>query len=221
MTLTRAQHQEALKYLLHNVLSLAADGSSPSELSLVHNDVPDLDTFLSLDPEDLAVHQYPVQDTSGNQTTQALKSGGYRPLQRLHEFTHLLIAEKGDDLTLDEWKAVTRAQFLVYCANPRSPPTHITSPAHGELKEWNKSIKREISAYPHLKDITAFDIWKMKFESVIISHGVDKVIDSTYRATTRPEKDIFRKHQDFVFAVLLRVVNYDKGQSIVRTYANL
>lgn len=138
----------------------------------------------------------------------------------MHKFTHLLIAEKGDDLTLDEWKAVTRVQFLVYCANPRSPPTHITSPAHGELKEWNKSIKREISAYPHLKDITAFDIWKMKFESVIISHGVDKVIDSTYRATTQQEKDIFRKHQDFVFAVLLTVVTYDKGKSIVRTHAH-
>ena len=119
--------------------------------------------------------------------------------------------------TPDEWEQHTPTQMRTYLIqhlpNPLGPnpvpsgpifssrPTGY-SPAALELLGFKKGIKREIAAYPSLKDERYFDSISRSLFIVPKSHECSDVLDPTYTPGSEPEqKELFEAKQTFMFSV--------------------
>ena len=74
---------------------------------------------------------------------------------------------------------------------PSSRPTGY-SPAAIELMGFKKGIKREIAAYPSLKDERYLDAFKRSLFIVAKTHKCNEVLDPNYTQGSEPEeKELF------------------------------
>ena len=116
--------------------------------------------------------------------------------------------------TPDEWSQQTSTMLRTYLIqnlrDPHGPepvpsgpisssrPTGY-SPAAIELMCFKKGIKREIAAYPSLKDKRYFDGFK---RSLFKTHECNEVLDPTYTPVSEPEEhEHFETKQTFVLSV--------------------
>ena len=84
---------------------------------------------------------------------------------------------------------------------------------------FKKGIKREIAAYPSLKDQRYFDGFKRSLFIVAKSHKWNEVLDPTYTPGSEPEQqELFEAKQTFVFSVFIANLQTDMGKTIVRRH---
>ena len=101
---------------------------------------------------------------------------------------------------------------------PSSRPTAY-SPVAIELMGFKKGIKREIAAYPSLKDERYFDGFKRSLFIVAKTHECSDVLDPNYTPGSEPEeKEIFEAKQTFMFSVFNANLQTDMGKTIVRRH---
>ena len=101
---------------------------------------------------------------------------------------------------------------------PSSRPTGY-SPAAIELMGFKKGIKREITAYPSLKDEKYFDGFKRSLFIVAKTHECNKVLDPNYTPGSEPEEqELFEAKQTFMFSVFNANLQTDMGRTIVRRH---
>lgn len=153
----------------------------------------------------------------------------------------LIQANAGVMLTEDEWKALDPADFNVYrlstassalAAPGSAPPTALgTTPgnttgpivvksAASKVTEFKKSIKRDVSSYPALKDQKNWNSWNRAVISLARSHDLVQVFDPTYAPSPLdPEEiELFDQKQSFVYAMFNNCVLTDTGKEFVRSY---
>ena len=88
-----------------------------------------------------------------------------------------------------------------------------------ELMGFKKGIKREIAAYPSLKDERYFDGFKRSLFIVAKSHESNEVLDPTYNPGSEPEQqELFEAKQTFMFSVFNANLQTDMGKTIVRRH---
>ena len=101
---------------------------------------------------------------------------------------------------------------------PSSKPTAY-SPAALELMSFKKGIKREITAYPSLKDERYFDGFKRNLFIVAKTHECSDVLDPNYTPGSEPEEqELFEAKQTFMFSVFNTNLQTDMGKTIVRRH---
>ena len=101
---------------------------------------------------------------------------------------------------------------------PSSRPTGY-SPAAIELMGFKKGIKREIAAYPSLKDERYFHGFKRSLFIVAKTHECSEVLDPNYTPGSEPEeKELFEAKQTFMFSVFNANLQTDMGKTIVRRH---
>ena len=101
---------------------------------------------------------------------------------------------------------------------PSSKPAAY-SPAALELMSFKKGIKREITAYPSLKDERYFDGFKRSLFIVAKTHECSDVLDPTYTPGSEPEEqELFEAKQTFMFSVFNTNLQTDMGKTIVRRH---
>ena len=101
---------------------------------------------------------------------------------------------------------------------PSSRPTGY-SPVAFELMGFKKGIKREIAAYPSLKDERYFDGFKRSLFIVSKTHKCSEVLDPNYTPGSEPEeKELFEAKQTFMFSVFNAKIQTDMGKTIVRRH---
>ena len=101
---------------------------------------------------------------------------------------------------------------------PSSRPTGY-SPAAIELMGFKKGIKREIAAYPSLKDERYFDGFKRSLVIVAKTHKCSEVLDHNYTPGSEPEeKELFEAKQTFMFSVFNANLQADMDKTIVRRH---
>ena len=101
---------------------------------------------------------------------------------------------------------------------PSSKPVAY-SPAALELMSFKKGIKREITAYPSLKDERYFDGFKRSLFIVAKTHECCDVLDPTYTPGSEPEEqELFEAKQTFMFSVFNTNLQTDMGKTIVRRH---
>ena len=101
---------------------------------------------------------------------------------------------------------------------PSPRPTGYSPPAL-ELMGFKKGIKREIAAYPSLKDERHFDGLKRSLFIVAKTHNCNGVLDPNYTPSSGPEqKELFEAKQTFMFSVFNANLKTDMGKTIVRRH---
>ena len=94
-----------------------------------------------------------------------------------------------------------------------------SSTAAVELIGFKKVIKREIAAYPSLKDERYFDGFKRSLFIVVKSHKCNEVLDPTCTPGHEPEqKELFEAKQTFILSVFYANLQTDTGKTIVRRH---
>ena len=86
---------------------------------------------------------------------------------------------------------------------------------------FKKGIKREIAAYPFLKDERYFDGFKSSLFIVAKTHECNEVLDPNYTPGSAPEeKELFEAKQTFIFSIFNARSNLqtDMGKTIVRRH---
>ena len=84
---------------------------------------------------------------------------------------------------------------------------------------FEKGIKREIAAYPSLKDERYFDGFKRSLLIVAKTHKCNEVLDPTYTPGSAPEEqELFEAKQAFMFSVFNANLQTDMGKTIVRRH---
>ena len=93
------------------------------------------------------------------------------------------------------------------------------SPAAIELMGFKKGIKREIAAYPSLKDERYFDGFKRSLFIVAKTHKCNEVLDPMYTPDSEPEEqELFEAKQTFMFSVFNANLQTDMAKAIVRRH---
>ena len=93
------------------------------------------------------------------------------------------------------------------------------SPAALELMSFKKGIKREITAYPSLKDERYFDGFKRSLFIVAKTHECSEVLDPNYTPGSEPEEEeLFEAKQTFMFSVFNTNLQTEMGKTIVRRH---
>ena len=109
-------------------------------------------------------------------------------------------------------------QPVISCPISSSRPTGY-SPAAIELMSFKKGIKREIAAYPSLKDERYFDGFKRSLFIVAKTHECSDVLDPNYTPGSEPEEqELFETKQTFMFSVFNTNLQTDMGKTIVRRH---
>ena len=129
----------------------------------------------------------------------------------------ITLTDPRDDLfhpfTPDEWSQQTSTMLRTYLIqnlpNPHGPepvpsgPISSSrqtgySPVATELMGFKKGIKREIAAYPSLKDERYFDGFKRSLFIVAKSHECNEVLEPTYTPGRElEEQELFEAKQTF------------------------
>ena len=105
-------------------------------------------------------------------------------------------------------------QFLLGPSSSR--PTGY-SPAAIELMGFKKGIKREIAAYPSLKDEKYFDGFKRSLFIVAKSHECNEVLDPSNTPGSEPEElELFEAKLTFMFSFFNANLQTDIRKTIVR-----
>ena len=93
------------------------------------------------------------------------------------------------------------------------------SPAAIELMGFKKGIKREIAAYPSLKDQRYFDGFKRSLFIVAKTHECNEVLDPNYTPGSElEEQELFEAKPTFMFSVINANIQTDMGKEIVRSH---
>ena len=137
-------------------------------------------------------------------------------------------------LSPEEWSQQTSTMFRTFLVqnlpNPIGPEPVTSgplpsskpaaySPAALELMSFKKGIKREITAYPSLKDERYFDGFKRSLFIVAKTHKCSEVLDPNYTPGSEPEEEeLFEAKQTFMFSVFNTNLQTDMGKTIVRRH---
>ena len=130
----------------------------------------------------------------------------------------------------EEWSQQTsimlRTYLIQHLPNPNGPepapswpipssrPTGY-SPAAIELMGFKKGIKREIAAYPSLKDKRYFDGFKRSLFIVAKTHECNEVLDLIYTPGSEPEEEeLFEAKETFMFSVFNANLQTDMGRPL-------
>ena len=82
-----------------------------------------------------------------------------------------------------------------------------------------KGIKRDIAAYPSLKDERYFDGFKRSLFIVAKTHECSEVLDTNYTPGSEPEaQELFETKQTFMFSVFNANLQTDMGKTTVRRH---
>ena len=136
--------------------------------------------------------------------------------------------------TCEEWyqhtSTMLRTILIQNLPNPNGPEPVLSgpisssrptgySPAAIELMGFKKGIKRDIAAYPSLKDERSFDGFKRSQFIVTKTHERNEVLDPNYTPGSEPEeKELFEAKQTFMFSVFNANLQTDMGKTIVRRH---
>ena len=99
--------------------------------------------------------------------------------------------------------------------SPPTAPSRATTP----LDNFKRSIKRDPSAYPTIKDHAKWDNWNRSLIAQARVDDVSDILDPTYIPITDTDKDLFRVKQSYLYNVFNKCILTDLGQKLVRTYA--
>ena len=101
---------------------------------------------------------------------------------------------------------------------PSAVTSYSTSTVPDLVRDFQKSIKRDITHYEEFKEDSKWAVWHRHFTSIAMTHGMDNVLSPTYAPATEEEKALFREQQKFLYSVFDRCLKTAKSIKFVRAH---
>ena len=94
----------------------------------------------------------------------------------------------------------------VTASDPRAAPSPPS--CSSQLLNFKRGIKRDVSAYPALKDEKYYESFKRSVLVTARAHDCEEILQTTYRPTSDADSlELFRLKNDFMYSV------FNKGHS--------
>ena len=92
---------------------------------------------------------------------------------------------------------------------PTAPPTTTLSSSHPSIMYspvamFRRSIKKDPSLFPTLKDDKYHDVWHRSFNTQAVAQDVSEVLDEKYVPVTVDDIALFSEKTKYIYAVLER-----------------
>ena len=186
---------------------------------------------------------FPSRDPSQSNSLVSLKPNSTRHLIMLRKYihhlvqdSHLSVASDASDHVLEpaNFLHTTFHQFMSWKLNEittssPSPPPSVTasdpraapSPpsCSSQMLNFKRGIKRDISAYPTLKDEKYYESFKRSLLVTARAHGCEEILQPTFRPRSDADSlELFRLKSDFMYSVFNKCLLSDMGKTIVRKH---
>ena len=103
----------------------------------------------------------------------------------------------------------------VTTSDPRAVPS--TPSCSTQLLNFKRGIKRDISAYPTLKDEKYYESFKRSVLVTARAHDCEEILQPTFRPRGDADSlELFRLKNDFMYSVFNKCLLSDMGKTIVR-----
>ena len=175
-----------------------------------------------------------------------LRTNSIRNLHMLWKYLHHLVSKAkesstpGDPYSFmlpDQFCSLTWREFMSWRLEDSNQSTCLT-PSNGhrrytqknsrhksnqnayQLLAFKKSIKREVSQYTILKDEKYFEAFQRNLLVTATTHDCDEILDGNYKPENNNDsKELFKQKKYFMYSVFNKVLQSDRGKTIVRKYA--
>ena len=105
----------------------------------------------------------------------------------------------------------------VTTSDPRATPS--TPSFSSQLLNFKRGIKRDISAYPTLKDEKYYESFKRSVLVTARAHDCEDILQPTFRPKGDADSlELFRLKDDFMYSVFNKCLLSDMGKTIVRNH---
>ena len=186
---------------------------------------------------------FPSRDTTQPNSLVSLKPNSIWHLIMLRKYIHHLVQDShlsvSSDTTdhalePDNFLHTTFHQFMswklneittsspspppsVTVSDPRTPPS--TPSFSSQLLNFKRGIKRDISAYPTLKDEKYYESLKRSVLVTARVHDCEEILPTTFRPKGDADSlELFRLQNDFMSSVFDKCLLSDMGKTIVRKH---
>ena len=95
-----------------------------------------------------------------------------------------------------------------------------SSQSQQDLTTFRKGIKRDSTAYEVLKEEKNYDPFMRSFRATALAQGLGNVLDPSFvvDSTDPAASALYREQQIFLYSVLVRCLQTDKGRAIIRAH---
>ena len=189
--------------------------------------------------------RFPSRDTTQPNSLVALKPNSIRHLIMLRKYINHLVLDSLLSVSSDatdhalepdsflhttfhqftSWKLneITTSSPLpppsVTVSDPRAAPS--TPSCSSQLLNFKRGIKRDISAYPTLKDKKYYESFKRSVLVTARAHDCEEVLLPTFRPRGDADSlELFRLKNDFMYSVFNKCLLSDMGKTIVRKHVD-
>ena len=184
---------------------------------------------------------FPSKNASQPDSLVSLKPNSIRHLIMLRKYIHHLfqdshvsVASDASDHVLEpaNFLHTTFHQFMSWKLNEittssPSPPPSVTASdpraapsapfCSSQLLNFKRGIKRDISAYPTLKDEKYYESFKRSVLVTARAHDCEEILQPTFRPRSDADSlELFRLKNDFMYSVFNKSLLSDMGKTIVR-----
>ena len=218
MGLTRNQKKQAVAHILDVVFDL--DKDSPVHKALEENNITSPFELIQLPPVEYELLEYTDQGAPLK-----LTKGHVGCLKTFQKFVHFK-ASKGEPIGDNDWVKLTSDEFDQFRISPDAirplPPAMtaatLSSPSFSLVRDFKRSIKRDITHFIPLKDDAAWDNWERATMAQARAQDVADVLDSNYSPSSVEETALFDEKQKYMYAVFEKTLLTDKGKALVRAH---
>ena len=153
-----------------------------------------------------------VQDShlsvSSDATDHALEPDNF-----LHTTFHQFMSWKLNEITTSS----PSPPPSVTASDPRAAPS--TPSCSSQLLNFKRGIKRDISAYPTIKDEKYYEFFNRSVLMTARAHDCEEILQPTFRPRGDADSlELFRLKNDFMYSVFNKCLFSDMGKTIVRKH---
>ena len=244
--LTANQKVTQFDHLMNDLIQRDAD-NSPLAKALIHHFgtasvYKDIDNLLALTASDISSLEYFEEVPDPNDPNQTISTK--RPLPRgdqgiLHAVIGFFVwmKNKGEEIQADAWTSISFDKFRDYRVNHHwrttaqraiatSPSTTtsggatLRAPTKTPEQLFRAGVKKDPGAYPVLKVDHDYDDWRRMTHALAKTHDVEDIFNPNYSPGDPDDTKLFEAKQAYIYTVLVRVLQTDKGKSLVRDHEN-
>ena len=125
-----------------------------------------------------------------------------------------------NSVTYDDFQKYRGSAHSIFYINNQLPSAKSsqTRHQHTPAEEFVHSIKRDPSAFPHLKDAKDWDHYNRLLTAQAHVQKVEPILDPNYKPLGQQQHQLLCVQNDYMYAVFTKTLFLDQGKTLVRQF---